>query len=109
MTSVEKAEFLKSSIYQLYVNEGRTKSYVSRLLEINRKTISEKIREWNLPESAHLRHLKPSTEKFINRNRALIKLRLDNDVSVTEIAEELGVDRGVLRTVFSCDKAAYRG
>ena len=104
MTSVEKAEFLKSSIYQLYVNEGRTKSYISRLLEINRKTISEKIREWNLPESAHVRHPKPSTEKFINRNRALIKSRLDNDVSVTEIAEELGVDRGVLRIVFSCDQ-----
>ena len=104
MNSMEKAEFLKSSIYQLYVNEGRTKSYISRLFEINRKTLSDKIKEWNFPEATHVRHPTSSTEKFINKNRSLIKARLDNDVSVTEIAKELGVDRSTFRTVFYYDQ-----
>ncbi len=104
MNSLEKAEMLKSTIYQLYVNEGRSKSYISRLLEINRKTVGEKIREWDFPDPKPVRHANPSTEKFINKNRTLIKSRLDHDVTVTEIAAELGVDRGCLRTVFYHDE-----
>ena len=104
MNSMEKAESLKNAIYQLYVNEGRSKSYISRLLEINRKTLGLKIQEWDFPEPNHLRHANPSTEKFIRKNRALIKSRLDSDVSVTEIAKELGVDRSRMRSVFYYDE-----
>ena len=104
MNSLEKAESLKNTIYQLYVNEGRSKSYISRLLEINRKTITDKIKEWGFPEPKTVRHPTPSTEKFIRRNRTLIKSRLDNDVPVTEIARELGVERGLFRTVFYHDQ-----
>ena len=43
MTTEEKAEMLKSTISQLYSKEGRSISYISRLLEINRRTISAKI------------------------------------------------------------------
>ena len=104
VNSMEKAESLKNAIYQLYVNEGRSKSYISRLLEINRKTLGLKIQEWDFPEPNHLRHANPSTEKFIRKNRALIKSRLDSDVSVTEIAKELGVDRSRMRSVFYYDE-----
>ena len=104
MNSLEKAESLKNTIYQLYVNEGRTKSYISRLLEINRKSLSDKIKEWEWPELNHVRHAKPSTEKFIRRNRALIKSRLDHDVTVSEIARELGVGRGQVRMAFYYDQ-----
>jgi predicted DNA-binding protein YlxM (UPF0122 family) len=97
--SGEKAELMKNSITQLYSKEGRSISYISRLLEINRKTISNKIKEWNLPEPEPARHLNPSTIKFINRNRTLIKSRLDKDVPITEIAEELGVSRGLIQKV----------
>ena len=45
MTSQEKAEMLKTTITQLYTNEGRTISYISRLLEINRTTVAHKIKE----------------------------------------------------------------
>lgn len=104
MNSMEKAESLKNAIYQLYVNEGRSKSYISRLLAINRKTLGEKIREWGYPEPKHVRHPNPSTEKFIRKNRTLIKARLDADVTVTAIAKELGVDRHQMRIVFYYDK-----
>lgn len=97
MTSMEKAELLKPAIYQMYSKEGRSKSYISRLLDINRTTIIKKIKEWNLPEPEPMRHVKPSTQKFINRNRSLIKSRLDHDISITKIAEELGVSRDFLQ------------
>jgi len=104
MSSMEKAESLKNAIYQLYVNEGRSKSYISRLLEINRKTLAEKIKEWDFPEPRHVRHANPSTEKFIKKNRTLIKARLDSDVTVTDIAKELGVNRSLMRSVFYYDE-----
>ena len=104
MNSMEKAESLKDAIYQLYVNEGRSKSYISRLFSINRKTLGEKIRDWDFPEPNHIRHANPSTEKFIKKNRNLIKARLDADVTVTDIAKELGVDRSQMRSVFYYDE-----
>lgn len=104
MNSLEKAESLKGTIYQLYINEGRNKSYISRLLEINRKAVSDKIREWGFPRPKHVRHANPSTEKFIKQNRSLIKARLDHDVTITDIAQELGVDRSLMRSVFYYDE-----
>ena len=38
MRSYDKAEMLKSAIKHLYSNEGHSISYISKLLEINRKT-----------------------------------------------------------------------
>ena len=104
MNSKEKCELLKDTIYQLYSMEGRSKSYIGRLLKINRKTLSEKInKEWKFPEPEPRRHANPSTRKFINKNRAFIKKRLDNNIPVNEIARELGVTRDVLKTVFFYD------
>lgn len=104
MKAAEKAEMLRNTIRQLYSNEGRSKSYISRLLEINRKTLAEKIREWNLPEPKPVRHLTPSSQKFLNKHRQLIKSRLDHDIPITEIADELGVSRDMLgRTIIGND------
>ena len=97
MTSKEKAELLKSSISFMYSKEGRSISYISRLLEINRKTLSYKIKkEWQLEESKPIRHLNPSSQKFLNKNRLLIKSRLDKDVSISDIAKELKIPRSSL-------------
>lgn len=96
MNSKDKAELMKSSIFHLYSKEGRSISYISRLLGINRKTVSDKIKEWNLPEAEPRRHLSPSKRKFLNKNRNLIKSRLDNDVTVTDIAKELKISRDSL-------------
>lgn len=98
MNDLEKAEMLKNTIYDLYSKEGRSKSYISRLLEISRHTVSAKIKEWNLPEPETANHITKSTEKFINRNRQLIKSRLDNNVSISNIAKELEVDRKKIDT-----------
>lgn len=100
ITSDEKAELLKETVYQLYSKEGRSKSYISKLLKINRKTISDKISEWELPEAEPQKHLTPSNQKFLNKNRNLIKSRLDNDIPMTKIAEELKISRHTLYKTF---------
>lgn len=109
INSKEKAEMLKSTIYQLYTNEGRSKSYISKLLKINRKTISDKINEWDFPKAKHKRHVNPSTQKFINKHKNLIKSRLDNDIPITKIAEELNVSRCMIqKTIIPADKVLQK-
>ena len=104
MHANEKTELLKSTIEKLYTKEGRSFSYIGKLLDIDRKVISKKVKEWNLEEPKHIRHITPSTKKFINRNRTLIIARLNARVPATEIAKELKCDRGLLeKVVFKYD------
>ena len=104
MTSKEKAEEYKSVITKLYSIEGRTISYISRLLDINRTTVSKKINEWKL-EQAQKQHITPSKQKFINKNRQLIVSRFNNNVTVAKIAEELKINRRELYKLIDLDKA----
>jgi len=109
MTSFEKAELLKSTIEHLYSSEGRSISYISKLLEINRKTLSGKIAEWKLPEADPRHHFTPSVQKFVNRNRQLIKARLDANVPVSKIADELSISRHSLgKTIIPNDEVLRR-
>lgn len=100
MTSNEKAELLKTTITHLYSKEGRSISYISRLLNINRTTIGRKIREWDLKPAEPRRHLTPSNQKFLNKNRNLIKSRLDHDAPLQKIAAELKISRDTLYRTF---------
>lgn len=105
MTMNEKAELLKPAITQLYSKEGRSFSYISRLLDIDRKALTSKIREWKIPEAEPRRHLTPSMQKFVNKNRQYIKSRLDKDISLTKIAESLKISRHQLyRTLILNDE-----
>ena len=99
-----KYEMLKDAIYQLYSKEGRSKSYISRLLGLNRKTLITYINDvWELPKATPHRYMKPSTQKFLNKNKQLIKARLDKDVTLVDIAKELGCTLSLLNTVISYD------
>lgn len=71
MTQEEKIESYKDVIIKLYEIEGRTVSYISSLLDLQRNKLSVKIREWNLVK-AQQKHIWPSTQKFINKNKAYI-------------------------------------
>ena len=105
MTQKEKIEYLKETIVFLYEKEGRSKSYIAKLLEINRGTLTKIINEeWGLIQ-ANSSYLKPSNQKFLNRNKNLIKSRLDNDISINDLAKELNVTREYLtRTIIAKDK-----
>lgn len=101
---------LKSTITHLYTNEGRSISYISRLLDTNRKTLSDKIKkEWCLVEPKPIKYLSPSNQKFVNKHRKFIKDRLDSDVPVTQIAKELNVGRDKLQnTIIPKDNILHK-
>ena len=103
MSSKEKADMMKDTIYQLYSKEGRSKSYISRLLKINRKVVSDKIKEWGFPEAEPRHHASPSIQKFINNNRTYIKSELDKDVPVRRIAKDLGCNLYTMKISFDND------
>ena len=99
-----KYEMLKDAIYQLYSKEGRSKSYISRLLGLNRKTLIAYINDvWKLPKAKPHRYMKPSTQKFLNKNKQLLKARLDSDATLVDIAKELGCTLSLLNTVIYYD------
>lgn len=104
MTHAEKAELCKSTITHLYSKEGRSKSYIAKLLDINRKTIQDKIKEWQIQPSKSHRHLTPSNQKFLNKNKQWIKFMLDNNETITTIAKQLKIDRRLLTFMISTDK-----
>lgn len=103
MTQKEKITLLKSTIMFMYEKEGRSKSYISRVLEVDRKTLIGMINEWGLVQ-ANVSRLTPSNQKFANKHRQLIKSRLDNNISQIKIAEELGVGRDYLRNIIVKDE-----
>lgn len=104
MTQKDKIELLKDSIAYLYEKEGRSISYISRVLLLNRKELGIAIRDWELIK-ADVHYLKPSSEKFLNKNRKLILDMLSSDATITEIAQCLRIERSTLvRTFISNDK-----
>ena len=102
MTQEEKIESLKTTIVFLYEKEGRSKSYISRLLEIDRKTLINSINKWGLIQ-ANIKRLSPSNQKFANKHRLFIKSKLDNNISHNNIAKELGVTRDYLINIIYKD------
>lgn len=104
MTNEEKTILLKDTIYQLYAKEGRSLQYISNLLGIDRKIMTNKIREWGM-EKANVRHMNPSNGKFLNKHKAYIKKRLDEDNTIEDIARDLRVSRHYLsRTIIAQDE-----
>lgn len=89
MTSKEKAELLKPTIHHLYVNEGHSIGYISRLLEINRTTISHKIKEWKFPENRSKLHLRPSDLKRCLKYKMQIVEMVKQGKSEQEIADAI--------------------
>lgn len=91
-------------IKELYSKEGRSISYISRLIEIDRGIISRYLKENNIKPAERKRRLLPSNQKFLNKHKQMIKSRLDKDVAMTDIAKELGVNENYLiGTIIKCD------
>lgn len=103
MTNREKIIQLENTIYQLYVKEGRSKKYISELLEVNRKYLTEFIKDKKWIQGDRI-YISPSNQKFINQHRTFIKSQLDTNHTISSIADSLGVDRHYLRRVSKLDK-----
>lgn len=102
MTNKEKIEINKETIRKLYCEEGRTKSYISRLLEIDRKTLSVFMnnQDW---KQAHVKRLCKSTEKFYKEHKLQILKLLTQEKTIHYIAGQLGVGDTVIRTIVDYD------
>lgn len=100
MTHEQKIQELKGTIRFLIEKEGRSINYISKLLEVDRKILTYKVKEWNL-KKADIRKLSPSNEKWVNKHKQLIKSRLDNNIPITSTAKELGVSEDYLRNIIN--------
>ena len=98
MTQKEKIQNLDGTIKFLFEKEGRSKSYISKLLEVDRATLTKYINE-KMYKQANISRLTPSNQKFSNKNKNLIISRLMNDVPVTKISIELNVGMDYLRNI----------
>lgn len=82
MLAKEKAELLKSTIKELYSNEGRSISYISRLLEIDRHTLSNLIKNNNFLQ---INQHKGKIRQFLKEYREVIVSKIKNGESVKQI------------------------
>lgn len=98
ITHEQKIELLRDTIQFLIEKEGRSKNYISKLLNIDKKILTKKVNEWGF-RKANTHRLTPSNQKWANKYKQLIKSRLDNDIPMTEIANELGVTVDYLRNI----------
>ncbi len=105
MTQREKIELLKDAIFNLYEKEGRSINYISRLLVLDRKTLTNVIRnEWGFVK-ADMKHLTPSKEKFLNKNRKhIIDLLYNDNISYQDMANSLNITRDVFQKYLLNDK-----
>lgn len=98
MTQKEKIELLKDTVEKLYCKEGRSKSYISDLLKVNRKELGIAINKWNF-KKANISRLTPSNQKFVNKHKNFIISCFNNNISESEIAQKLNVGRDYLRNI----------
>lgn len=109
MTNTEKAEMLKDTIYQLYSKEGRSKSYISKLLEISRYIVGVKIKEWGFPQAEDKRHLNPKNQKLLNNIRSkLTDLLVNTTKTITQISSDCNISREQLYYFAQCDEKIGR-
>lgn len=108
-TNKEKIYLLKTTIEFLYCKEGRSKSYIAKLLDVDRSGLTKIINnEWKL-EQANIRYMLPSNQKFLNKHRNLIKSRLDKDIQLKDIAKELEVSIDyVTKTIIKQDEVLMK-
>lgn len=105
MTQREKIEILKDAIYNLYEKEGRSINYISNLLSVDRKVLTDCIKnEWGFIK-ADVKHMIPSKEKFLNKNRQhIIDMLYNDDILYQEMADSLNITRGVFQKYLLNDK-----
>lgn len=104
MNNLDKLEVAKDAVINLYCKEGRSKGYIAKLFNVSRHSVQIKIKEWHLIPAEPVRHLTPSEEKFVKRNKPLILSRLKNNQSMTSIAKELNITRQKLLLYIQYDK-----
>ena len=103
MKQLDKIKELKNTIQFLYEKEGRSINYISKLLEVDRKLLSQQIKEYKFVQ-ANRHKLTPSNQKFVNKHRNHIIKKLNENVCVSKIASELKITRDKLYYLIDRDE-----
>lgn len=98
MTQNEKIELLKDTIQQLYSKEGRSKNYIATLLKLDRKKLTEKIKEWDFQPS-HIAKLSHSGQVYANKNKNIIINYFSQGLTLKKMAEKLNVSVDFLNNI----------
>lgn len=88
MLAKEKAELLKESIRKLYVDEGRSISYINRLLQIDRHTLSTFIKDNNFIQ---INQEKKKIINFLKQNKENIICKIKNGFTIKQICKEFHI------------------
>lgn len=95
---LEKIESLKDPIEKLFVKEGRSRSYIARLFDIDRHRLASKLNEWGFIQG-NVYHPTPSLKKAIMANKTKIINMLDADISLKVIAAKTGLSLNAVSKV----------
>lgn len=101
MNAYEKGTMLKSAIFQLYENEGRSISYISKLLGINRQTLSHLIKEWDFHQN---NQDKRKIQEFLAQYKEFIIARVKDGWTQRQIYTECKVGRLFFLKVIDFDE-----
>ena len=100
MLSKEKAVLLKESIRKLYVDEGRSISYIYRLLQIDRHTLSSFIKENNFVQ---VNQEKKKINRFLKQNKEEIICKIKNGYTVKQICKEFHIGSVFYKKILEID------
>lgn len=101
MTSYEKCVMLKDTVKKLYVDEGRSISYIGRLLSLERQTISRCIKEWKFVQ---LNQYKGKLEDLLKQYKQLIIARIRSGETNRKICEECRIGQNLFNKLVAYDK-----
>lgn len=93
---------LQNAIKQLYENESRSISYIAKLFGVTKAELAQYIND-NKLEQKNVR-IKPSTQKFINKNKQFILNELKNGETLVSIAAKLNTTTRILSNAIQRDE-----
>lgn len=100
MLAKEKAELLKMSIRKLYVDECRSISYISRLIQIDRHTLSIFIKDNNFVQ---INQEKKKINRFLKQNKEKIICKIKNGYTNKQICEEFHIGSVFYKKILAFD------
>lgn len=103
MNQTDKITLLQASVRQLRVDECKSINYITKLLRVDRKVLTEKISEWGYQPKNDKKGIKPSTQKFLNKNKQRILSYFNQGFSIGKIAKEIGTTEDLIRAITKYD------
>lgn len=94
---------LSNAIYQLYVVEGKSLNYISKLFELNRKYMTEVVKNELKFEKGNVRQATPRIKKLLaaHKNGIMEYLKNTDNKYIIDYLKTINIDNNLFRTL--CD------